>query len=158
MLREVIGICLAVLMAGAAAAAVELEGEQPVGAYPVQIVRPEVQILDRPVTLEVQVDPSLGVDTAMMILCATSVYRGEVHMDRQDVRVRLAISGEIKELSPKKILVSFDMEGQSDDTTGGRGFAGSGAAFLEPGRPKTVLTIGGRSLILTIRFAEQESQ
>ena len=123
---------------------------------PVQVIRPEIEILEQPVILEVQVEPSLGTDTSMRILCATSAYRGEVSLDRQDLRVRLAIAGEIRQLAAKKIFVSFDVEGQSDDGAGGKGFAASGGAILEPGMPKTVATIGGRSLFLTVQFAEQQ--
>lgn len=122
---------------------------------PVQVIRPEIKVLERPVVLNVQVEPSLGMDTTMRILCATNTYRGEVTMDRQDTRVRLSIVGEIRELSPKKIFVSFDIEAQSEDVNGGRGFAAGGGAILEPGQPKSVLTIGGRSLFLTVQLAEQ---
>jgi len=72
------------------------------------------------------------------------------------VRISLSISGEIKELSREKIFVSFDVQAQSDDVNGGQGFAGSGGAILEPGKPKSVLTIGGSSLFLTVRFPPEE--
>lgn len=135
-----------------------LAAEETGGIYPapVQVIRPEVELLEQPVVLEVQVEPSLGTDTSMRILCATSAYRGEVSLERQDLRVRVAIAGEIRQLAPKKILVSFDVEGQSDDAAGGKVFAASGGAILEPGMPKSVMTIGGRSLFLTVHFAEQQ--
>lgn len=135
-----------------------LAAETAGGVYPppVQVIRPEMEILEQPVVLEVQVEPTLGTDTSMRILCATSAYRGEVSLERQDLRVRVAIAGEIQQLSAKRILVSFDAEGQSDDAAGGRVFAASGGAILEPGMPKSVMTIGGRSLFLTVHFAEQQ--
>ncbi len=138
-------------------------GEQRVEIVPeetspaVQVVRPEIEVLEHPVVLDVQMELGLsgqGVDTSMMILCATSAYRGEVHVDRQDVKLSLSIAGIIKELDQQKMFVSFDVESQTQDSTGGRGFAGSGAVVLEPGKPKTVLTIGGRSVLLTVRLAE----
>ncbi len=158
MFGKVVGLSLALVLfvgGGAALAAAEFAGEPGAFPPPVQVLRPEVKVLERPVVLNVQVEPSLGTDTAMRILCATNTYRGEVTMDRQDARVRLSIVGEIIELSPKKILVSFDVEAQSDDVNGGRGLAAGGGAILEPGQPKSVLTIGGRSLFLTVEFAEQ---
>lgn len=141
-------------LAGVGCLAAETVGEN----YPpsVQVIRPEVEVLEQPVVLEVQVEPSLGTDTSMRILCATSAYRGEVGLERQDLRVRVAIAGEIHQLAPKRILVSFDVEGQSDDAAGGKVFAASGGAILEPGMPKSCMTIGGRSLFLTVHFAEQQ--
>jgi hypothetical protein len=158
MLGRVAGIFLGMVLvagAGAALAAGEFDVQPGALSSPVQVIRPEVEILEHPVILNVQIEPSLGVDTAMRILCATSTYRGEVTMDRQDTRVRLSIVGEIKEISPDKIFVSFDVEAQLDDGSGGRGLAAAGGAILEPGKPQTVLTIGGRSLFLTVQFAEQ---
>ena len=157
MRSNIIGICIGVLLSAVGSQAPgEAQPEMGPGEapYAVQVIQPKIEVLERPVILEVQVDPSLGADTSMMILCATSAYRGEATLDRQDIRIRLSISGEIKELSPNQILVAFDVEAQSDDSSGGRGFAGAGGAILEPTKPKTVLTIGGRSLILTVRFAK----
>lgn len=150
----VLGLGITLGLAQAECLAAETAG----GVYPppVQVIRPEMEILEQPVVLEVQVEPTLGTDTSMRILCATSAYRGEVSLERQDLRVRVAIAGEIQQLAAKRILVSFDAEGQSDDAAGGRVFAASGGAILEPGMPKSVMTIGGRSLFLTIHFAEQQ--
>jgi hypothetical protein len=144
------------VLGGLASAEVELVAE---AARPptVQVIRPEIEILGRPVIIEVQVEPSLGVDTSMRILCAMSTYRGEVHVEREDTRVSLSIAGEINELSAEEILVSFDVEARSEDVGGGAGFVSTGAAILEPGKPKSVLTIGGRSLFLTARFASEGS-
>lgn len=158
MTRTLEAISMAIVliaMAGAVSARAGFPAEPPMMSSPIQVIRPQIEILDRPVTIEVQIDPSLGVDTSMRILCATSTYRGEAHEDRQDTRIRLSVSGEIKELSPEKIFVSFDVEAQSEDVNGGRGFSGSGGAILEPGKPKTVLTIGGKSLILTVRVTPE---
>jgi len=124
---------------------------------PVQVLQPQIEILEHPVTIEVQMEPGLsglGIDTSMMILCATSAYRGELHVERQDVKFRFSIAGEIKELDANKMFVSFDVESQSDDSTGAKGLAGSGAAILEPGKPKTILTVSGWSVLLTVRLAE----
>ncbi len=157
MLRSMAGIGVAVLLLTIGIpvpAEQEPEAEPEIVTSPVQVIRPELEVLGQPLVLEVQVDPSLGIDTSMRILCATSGYRGEISTDRQDVRIRLSIAGELRELSPTKILVSFEVEAQTEDTNGARGMAGSGAASIELGKPKTVLTIGGRSLILTIRLAD----
>jgi hypothetical protein len=150
----VLSVGIALGLARTDCVAVETAG----GVYPpaVQVIRPEIEILEQPVIIEAQVEPSLGTDTSMRILCATSMYRGEVSLERQDLRVRFAIAGEIQQLAPKKIFVSFDVEGQLDDAAGGKGFAASGGAILEPGMPKSVMTIGGRSLFLTVHFAEQQ--
>jgi hypothetical protein len=159
MLGRTLGIFVGIVLSavcGTALGVGELGIEPGAIPSPVQVIRPEIKLLEHPVILDVQVEPSLGVDTAMRILCATNTYRGEVSVDRQDARVRLSIVGEIRELSPKKIFVSFDVEAQSEDTAGGKGFAAGGGAILEPGKPKSVLTIGGQSLFLTVRFAEQE--
>jgi len=160
MLGKIVGVFLGMVLTavgGAALGVGELGVEPGAISSAVQVIRPEIKILEHPVILDVQVEPSLGVDTTMRILCATNTYRGEVSVDGQDARVRLSIVGEIREISPKKIFVSFDVEAQSEDTVGGKGFAAGGGAILEPGKPKSVLTIGGRSLFLTVRFAEQEA-
>ncbi len=135
-----------------------LATEPAVMPSPVQVIAPQIEILDRPVIIEVQADPSLGADTSMRILCATSAYRGEVHEERQDARISLSISGEIRELSPGSLLVSFDVEARIQDVNGGKGLACSGAAIFQPPKPKTILTIGGRSVILTVRFAPEETE
>jgi hypothetical protein len=161
MARSIAGISMVILLAavgGIAVAQVEVQPGPGLIPAPVQVIRSEMEVLDRPVVLEVQIDPSLGVDTSMRILCATTTYRGEIHMDRQDSRIRLSISGEIKDLGEGKIFVSFDVEAQSDDVNGGRGIAGGGGAILAPGKPSNVLTIGGRSLILTVTLAPDESK
>jgi hypothetical protein len=142
------------MVLGGMAAGEEVQNDSAEISTPVQVIEPQLEILDRPLILEVQVDPNLGVDTSMRILCAVSSYRGQVQFERQDTRVRLAISGDIKELTPDKILVLFDIEAQTDDMNGGKSFAGRGAAILEPGKPKTVLTAGGNSVMLTVRLAE----
>jgi len=54
----------------------QLQSEPALTHSPVQVIRPQMEILDRPVIIEVQVEPTLGADTSMRILCATSNYRG----------------------------------------------------------------------------------
>ncbi len=146
------------IAAGGTVPAVELlQPEETAMPSVVQVIQPQLEILDRPVIIQVQVDPTLGVDTSMRILCATSAYRGQVHVEKQDVGITLTISGEIREVSQGKILVSFDVEAESQDVSGAAGFAGSGAAILQPAKSKTVLTVGGKSLILTVTFPPEEA-
>ncbi len=149
-------VALALISTGGLVLPQEFQPEPIMMPSPVQVIQPEIEILDRPVILEVQVNPSLGMDTSMRILCATTSYRGEVHEDRQDTRISLSVSGVIKELSEAKIFVSFDVEVRSEDVNGGRSLAASGGAMLKPGEPKSVLTIGGRSLFLTVRFPPED--
>jgi len=152
----VVAAIVLTIMGDVASSEGESEPEPGVSFSPVQVIRPEVEILARPVTIEVQLEPSFGAETSMSILCATSAYRGEVHVERQDTRISISISGEIRELSPEKVLVSYDIEARSGSTASGTGLAASSAAVLEPGKPKSVLTIGGRSLFLTVRFPPEE--
>jgi hypothetical protein len=154
-----IGMVIGVTLIGGMVSSGGMVQTEPAGMPAgVQVIQPEIEILERPVIIEVQVEPTLGVDTNMMILCATSTYRGEAQVDRRDARVSLSISGEIRELSPRRIFVSFDVEARSEDSAGARTSAGSGAAILSPGEPKVVLTIGGRSVILTVRFTPEEAE
>lgn len=161
MVKKIVRVGTGVVLAVVSGIALAQEAPRPepgVIPAPVQVIRPEIEVLDRPVILEVQVEPSLGVDTSMRILCATSSYRGEVQVERQDARVRLSISGEIREIGATKIFASFDVEVQSEDNAGGRSFAAGGGAMLVPGEPKSILTIGGRSVILMVTFAPDESK
>ena len=152
----VTGVAIAMISMGGLVSPQELQPEPMMMPSPVQVIQPEIEILDRPVILEVQINPSLGVDTSMRILCATTTYRGEVQEDRQDSRISLSVSGVIKEVSEDKIFISFDVEARSEDVNGGRTLAASGGALLRPGEPKSVLTIGGRSLFLTVRFSAED--
>ena len=151
-----IGLGIMLIAIGSGVSSQVYQPEPPGMSAPVQVIQPKIEILDRPVIIEVQVNPTLGADTSMWILCATSAYRGEVQEDRQNTTISLAISGEIKELSRERIFVSFDVQANSEDMNGGKGFSGSGAAILEAAKSKTVLTIGGRSVILTASFAPEE--
>jgi hypothetical protein len=151
------GVAVALISMGGLVSSQELQPEPIMMPSPVQVIQPEIEILDRPVILEVQVNPSLGVDTSMRILCATTIYRGEVVEERQDARISLSVSGVIREVSEARIFVSFDVEVRSEDVNGGRSLAASGGAMLEPGQPKSVLTIGGRSLFLTVRFPPEDA-
>lgn len=160
MTRTIAAICAGIVFIAAGGTVPAVEGLRPeprVMPPAVQVIQPQMKILERPVIIQVQVEPSLGVDTSMRILCATSAYRGQVHVQGQDVTITVSISGEIRELSQGKVLVSFDVEAQWEDISGAGGFAGSGAAILQPPKSKTVLTIGGKSLILTVTFPPEEA-
>jgi hypothetical protein len=149
-------VALSLMSMGGLVLAQEFQPEPIMMPSPVQVIQPEVETLDRPVILEVQINPSLGMDTSMRILCATTAYRGEVHEYRQDTSMSLSVSGVIKELPESKIFLSFDVEVRSEDVNGGKSLAASGGAMLNPGEPKSVLTIGGRSLFLTVRFPPED--
>lgn len=121
---------------------------QPARPRP-ETVFPAGRVLTQPVILQISIQPVFETGQELKLVCSTDVYRGEYGATRGNTGVRMAISGTISAADHDRLLVTYDLEVRFQDSSGAASISAAGSGLLRAGKPTTLVTIAGRSVIMT---------
>ena len=107
------------------------------------------ELLREPVRLQVNIEPGFDSGGEIKLVCTRRTYQGECSRKKGDSTLRMAISGAIKKMNRGSFLISYDLEVQVGERSGMTRFSAAGSGRLLSGKPTRIVTIGGRSVIMT---------
>jgi hypothetical protein len=119
---------------------------------------PRGKILSQSVSLRISLQPAFVTGQELKLLCPTSVYRGECAAKSLDATSRMGISGTISRMDDGRFLVTYDLEVRFADNSGLTVVSASGSGLLTNGKPATLLTIAGKSVVMIVTASGDDNE
>ncbi len=118
----------------------------------------EGELLERNVRIDFQLLPLEDEDDEVFVVTSVSWFSSHVEFSNEDVRIEFHASGHIEVLDDDEFLIAYEVGvGYATDSEEAEMHA-EAAARLTPGQPLKAASMGDKTLVISVSYADDQPQ